>query len=285
MKKLIPLLLIWLTFSSISILENIWKNSKIAIPYRIDLFNNEGILFREDLLPIRKENPDWDICGEIETYGKLTLDINNNVGISVLAVSPDYLKYNPVNIIRGDFFLDGALIIQRDAAYNHFNTDDIVGDVLLFNDEPHIVAGIYDFSPLMKELSPCLPDVIVSINNTTINKNNISLLQIVSGSKINAGELNPYLNVPGQKNLELNLRFQLLKQLKNFLYIPLGILIIISLLKISCNDILERRQIYRDNHLKYYRFQSIKLTLKYKTYVYLFIISLLIAVLILLLFK
>ena len=132
---------------------------------------------------------------------------------------------------------------------------------------------------MIKELSPEYPEVITSIYNNTIYESNINLLQVKSSSKIDVNELNSYLNVPGQNNLKLNLRFRLFKQLKNLLYIPLGVMIIFLLVRILIRDFLRRKQIYGDSIKKYYRFNSIKISIRYKPHIFILSICLIIGIL------
>ncbi|MBF9015667.1 MULTISPECIES: ABC transporter permease [unclassified Oceanispirochaeta] len=266
MKKLVPLALMWLSITLLCILENVWIENRLPIPDRIDLYNKQGILLKEKLNIITKENPDWDVIAVFETTGVLSLE--KNQAVSVLAVSSYYMSYNPIHMIRGAFDIDRAVIIRRETAYNLFNSDDVVGEQIIFNGELHLISGIFEVSPLIKELGIPSPDILISLNNTALKKTGINLLQIRSDSKIDVNDLYTYLDVKAQKNLNINQRFALVKQFRNFLYLSLGTLIFSGIISIFKKNFLKRKKIYKEKIKTMYRAACLKMIIGLDPFIY-----------------
>lgn len=266
MKKLVPLTLMWLSITLLCILENVWIENRLPIPDRIDLYNKQGILLKENLNIIAQENPDWDVIAAFETTGVLSFE--ENQAVSVLAVSFDYMSYNPIHMIRGAFDIDRAVIIWRETAYNLFNSDDVVGEQIILNDELHLISGIFEVSPLIKELGIPSPDILISLNNRTLKETGINLLQIRSASKIDVNELYTYIDVKAQKNLNINRRFALVKQFKNLLYLSLGTLIFSGIISIFKKDLLKKKRIYTEKIKTMYRAACLKMIICQDPFIY-----------------
>ncbi len=263
MKAIIPLTLIWLSFALLNIAENIWIEN-ITPNHRIDIYNPNGIIERNELTPILKENPDWNIVAVIETTGS----VNKTDGLNVIAISGDVMENNPLKLIKGEYYLDNAVLLNRDLAFNLFKTDDVIGEMVLFNKKLHVISGIFTVQALIKEFSMITPDIITSLNNRAITDRYINLLQIFSSRESDVNDLNIYFDVNSQLDLMLNKDLSLIKQLRDILYLTLGILVLFSLLKILKLEFKQRRDHFQENIKREYFIRSLTNTLYPKPHRY-----------------
>jgi len=261
MKILLPLSLIWLSLTLLYSLESLWTDYNLVHRDRIDLYNEQEILDLVDLILMKNENPDWIISGAAETDGILTQE-GEDLSLSVLAVSSDYPFLNPLNITGGAFHLDEAVLIRKETAYSLFNSDDITGQLILFNNKLHLVAGIFELPPLLNELNIDSPDIITSLHNETLKDIAITTLQLQSENRLNINYLGNFLDMNKPEYLHLNRRFALIRQLRDILYLAMGLKILFIIKRFAKKDYLWRKKIYKESLKHHYRWHSlIKMTL------------------------
>ncbi len=264
MRKFLPVSLIWFALTGMLSLENSWKYSGLVIPDRIDLYNNEGVIDKDELSFLYYTNP--DILFVVSSNVKCSIN-DNDFLTEVLAVSADYNEINPVYLVRGSFNLENAVLLGKDYAYELFNTDDVIGENIIINGKLHSISGIFELPPLITGVSSEIPEIITSIDNSALNIEKIQLLQTCTDSTADRTAIESLINNDNFRSLELDTRYRLFCQLRKGLYLLTALLIILSLLKILKRDLLRRKELFRENFKKYYLLKTLTVVVKSKPHV------------------
>ena len=249
MRKFLTVSLIWLALTGLLILENSWKYSGLVVPDRVDLYNDEGIIDKDELSLLYYTNP--DIQFEVSSNVKCSINYDSSL-TEVLAVSADYNEINPVYLVRGAFNLENAIVLRKDYAYELFNTDDVIGENIILNGKLLSVSGIFELPPLITGVSSETPQIIASIDNSALNIEKIQLLQARTNSPADRSVVESLINNDNCRRLNLDTRYRLFCQLRKSLYLLMALLIILAFLKILYKDLLRRRELFRESIKKYY---------------------------------
>lgn len=81
-------------------------------------------------------------------FGKLTIKSDNgSIELDALGVGGDYFLFHPLQLLNGSFFseddlMQDRIVIDEDAAWQLFGSNDIVGKQVMIEGIPHYVNGV-----------------------------------------------------------------------------------------------------------------------------------------------
>lgn len=261
MRRFLFVALVWLSATSMLMLENSWMYSGLAVSDRFDYYNKEGLIDKQQLRLFRFMNP--GISFAVSTSAKGLID-SNGIPAKILAVSDNYDEMNPVYTVKGAFNLRNAVLLRDDYAYELFNTDDVIGETFILNGEPHSISGIFRLPQLISGISSEMPDIIASIENPALGIDEIQLFQAVIVSSADRAAVESLIDKNSCLSLSLDRRRLLFCQLRKILYMLTALLIVIPLLRMLKNDLLSRRNLFREMIRKYYPLKTLAIVIKYK---------------------
>lgn len=108
--------------------------------------------------------------------GKITLSsAKGNVTADALGVGGDYFQFHPLDLIYGSYFsgtdlMQDHVIIDEDAAWQLFGSNDVVGQYVSIGGIPHIITGVVRRENDKMAQNAGVTETIVYVSYSTLQK-------------------------------------------------------------------------------------------------------------------
>lgn len=82
--------------------------------------------------------------------GKVTIESNRtSITVSAVGVGGDFFLFHPLKLLSGAYFsgkdvMQDHIVIDEDAAWQLFGSNDVAGQIVTIGGVPHIIAGVID---------------------------------------------------------------------------------------------------------------------------------------------
>ena len=156
-------------------------NTSINTEYIEEFEHNlENALKQAD---ISVESPNANARLWVDAYsasGKITVKSNiANITTDCLGIGGDFFQFHPIPLISGSYFSGNDLVqdlcvLDKNAAWKLFGSNDVVGQVVYIGDVAHIVTGVVEHEDSDLYQSAGLDEALIYVSYASLEKYGLS---------------------------------------------------------------------------------------------------------------
>lgn len=110
------------------------------------------------------------------SYGKITVHSERgNITTDAIGIGGDFFLFHPVKLLEGSYFSGNDLmqdycILDEDAAWKLFGSNDIAGQIVEIQGTPHVVQGVIERDKGRLQEAAGLDSSVIYVSYDTLNK-------------------------------------------------------------------------------------------------------------------
>lgn len=112
--------------------------------------------------------------------GKVTIESNRaTVTVDAIGIGGDFFLFHPLKLINGSYFsgndlMQDYIVIDEDAAWQLFGSNDVAGQMVTINGIPHMIAGVVEREDSAMAKAAGLTSSIAYVSYTTLSNYGIN---------------------------------------------------------------------------------------------------------------
>lgn len=161
--------------------------------------------------------------------GKVTIESNRTaVTLDAIGIGGDFFLFHPLKLLHGNFFsgndlMQDYIVIDEDAAWQLFGSNDVAGQMVTINGVPHMIAGVVERETGNMREAAGLSTSVAYVSYETLSKYGINYglntFEIVMPNPVSGYAKQYVMENIGTDEKEVEIventsRFDLLSQLK-----------------------------------------------------------------------
>lgn len=162
-------------------------------------------------------------------YGRITINSDRgNMTADAIGIGGDFFLFHPLKLLKGSYFSGNDLmqdycILDEDAAWKLFGSNDIAGQIVYIRGVPHMVAGVIEREAGRLQEAAGLDNSVIYVSYDTLNRygthSGINHFEIVMPNPVKGfavGYVKELFNVDDQDRevVENSSRFSLWNRIK-----------------------------------------------------------------------
>ncbi len=162
-------------------------------------------------------------------YGKITVKSDlGNITADAIGIGGDFFLFHPLKLLKGSFFSGNDLmqdycVLDEDAAWRLFGSNDIAGQIVYISGIPHMVMGVIERAEGRLEESAGLDSSVIYVSYDSLDKygahSGINHYEIVMPDPVKDFAANCIKELFGIDELEMEIidntnRFSMLNRIK-----------------------------------------------------------------------
>jgi len=147
------------------------ENSILSFEHSLDSALQEASVTQES------ENPGARLWADTySAYGKITVKSERgNITADAIGIGGDFFLFHPVKLLEGSYFSGNDLmkdycILDEDAAWRLFGSNDIAGQIVEIRGIPHVVQGVIEREKGHLQEAAGLDSSVIYVSYDTLNK-------------------------------------------------------------------------------------------------------------------
>ncbi len=152
-------------------------NTSIS-PDRIEeIEHNLDSKLKEASIVLESENPGARLWADAySAYGKITVKSEHgNITADAIGIGGDFFLFHPLKLLEGSYFSGNDLmqdycILDEDAAWRLFGSNDIAGQIVEIKGIPHVIQGVIERGEGRLQEAAGLDSSVIYVSYDTLNK-------------------------------------------------------------------------------------------------------------------
>lgn len=132
---------------------------------------------KEASIVLESDNPGARLWADAySAYGKITVQSERgNITTDAIGIGGDFFLFHPVKLLEGSYFSGNDLmqdycILDEDAAWKLFGSNDIAGQIVEIRGIPHVVQGVIERDKGRLQKAAGLDSSVIYVSYDTLNK-------------------------------------------------------------------------------------------------------------------
>lgn len=122
------------------------------------------------------ENPNARLWADAySATGKVTIESNRTtVEVDAIGIGGDFFLFHPLKLVSGSYFsgndlMQDYIVIDEDAAWQLFGSNDVAGQIVTISGIPHIIAGVVEREDSSMAKAAGLTSSVAYVSYTTLD--------------------------------------------------------------------------------------------------------------------
>lgn len=152
-------------------------NTKITPDMIEELEYNLEKKLKEASVELESENPGARLWADAySAYGKITVNSERgSITADAIGIGGDFFLFHPLKLLTGSFFSGNDLmqdycVLDEDAAWRLFGSNNIAGQIVYVNQIPHIVTGVIERAEGRLEKAAGLDSSVIYVSYDSLEK-------------------------------------------------------------------------------------------------------------------
>ncbi len=142
-----------------------------------ELEHNLDNKLQEASIAIESENPGARLWADAySAYGKITVDSEiGSITAEAIGIGGDFFLFHPLKLLEGTYFSGNDLmqdycVLDEDAAWRLFGSNDIAGQIVYISGIPHMVTGVIERDEGRLEEAAGLDSSVIYVSYDSLDK-------------------------------------------------------------------------------------------------------------------